>query len=71
MPQNQISQQEYRKENRHKMTCSAAIRSGLSAPDELRLVHTFAQARQWLEQLLSGEVSLRMIAPRWANANVM
>jgi hypothetical protein len=31
--------------------------------DELRLIQTLAQAHQWLEQLLSGEVrSLRMIA---------
>ena len=31
--------------------------------DELGLIHTLAQAHQWLEQLLSGEVSsLRMIA---------
>ena len=36
---------------------------GVQSQDELRLIHTLAQAHQWLEQLLSGEVSsLRMIA---------
>jgi site-specific DNA recombinase len=46
-----------------RLVVGRATPGGVQSQDERRLIHTLAQAHQWLEQLLSGEVSsLRRIA---------
>ena len=55
-----------------RLVVSREAHGAVHSQHECELVHALAQAHQWLEQLLSGEVSsLRMMLAHWTKASVM